>query len=342
MKNYNKYIVFFSGGKDSTACVLHLLDIGIPKDKIELWHHDVDGKGRTFMDWEITPAYCKAFAEALGLKIYFSWKNGGFEKEMLRNNSRTAPTSFETPDGLMQIGGDKGKESTRLKFPQTSPDLSVRWCSAYLKIDVGASALRNQKRFNNTRTLTISGERAEEALTPKNFKLYLSNELPDDKIKGRASYKTLEVDRSDLRNGKKFTRHVDRWRPIKDWKESEVWDIIKRYNIRVHPAYYLGFGRLSCKYCIFGNADQFKTAYKISPDQGNLLINYEKSFGYTIKSDKGKQIDLKSLMKSGISYDGIENKNLVNVATSFEYNLDVIMKDWYLPSGAYGKSSGPV
>jgi len=33
--DYDKIIVFFSGGKDSTACVLHLLDLGVPKEDIE-------------------------------------------------------------------------------------------------------------------------------------------------------------------------------------------------------------------------------------------------------------------------------------------------------------------
>ncbi len=135
MRNYDKYIVAFSGGKDSTACFLHLLDLGIDKDKIELWHHLIDGKDETFMDWEVTEDYCRKFAESFGVKIYFSWKDGGFKREMLRENSLTAPTVFETPNqGLIEVGGTRGKESTRRKFPQISPDLSVRWCSAYLKI----------------------------------------------------------------------------------------------------------------------------------------------------------------------------------------------------------------
>ncbi len=54
--SYDKFLVMFSGGKDSTALVLHLLDLGVPREKIELWHHDIDGKGRTFMDWEANRA----------------------------------------------------------------------------------------------------------------------------------------------------------------------------------------------------------------------------------------------------------------------------------------------
>jgi len=42
---YDKILVAFSGGKDSIACVLHLLDLGIPRSSIELHHHLVDGRG---------------------------------------------------------------------------------------------------------------------------------------------------------------------------------------------------------------------------------------------------------------------------------------------------------
>ena len=64
--NYDKYIVTFSGGKDSMACFLHLLEHGVSIDKIELWHQEIDGRGEHFFDWEITPDYCRKFAEAFG------------------------------------------------------------------------------------------------------------------------------------------------------------------------------------------------------------------------------------------------------------------------------------
>ena len=60
LHSYDKYIVSFSGGKDSTACFLYLLDNGIPLDKIELWHQDIDGREDTFFDWEVTPDYCRS------------------------------------------------------------------------------------------------------------------------------------------------------------------------------------------------------------------------------------------------------------------------------------------
>jgi len=117
--SYDHIICAFSGGKDSLACVLRLLELGV-RGKIELWHHDIDGReGSNLMDWPVTRAYVLRFAEALGLKIYFSWKKFGFEGELLRNNTATASTCFEVPGGeVVTVGGDSGKLGTRRKFPQ--------------------------------------------------------------------------------------------------------------------------------------------------------------------------------------------------------------------------------
>src|SRR3546814_13356546 len=73
-------------------------------------------------------------------------------------------------------------EGTRGKFPQLSPDLSVRWCSAYLKIDVMAASIRNQDRFLGKRTLVVTGERAQESVAS-------------------SKYQTFERHRTDTRDG---------------------------------------------------------------------------------------------------------------------------------------------
>lgn len=83
LTDYDRIVVFFSGGKDSVACVLHLLEMGVPGDRIELHHHDVDGReGSSLMDWPVTRSYVQAFGDAFGLRVLFSWKVGGFERVM--------------------------------------------------------------------------------------------------------------------------------------------------------------------------------------------------------------------------------------------------------------------
>jgi len=319
LKSYDTIVVAFSGGKDSVACVLHLLDLGVPREKIELWHHDVDGnEGSELMDWPITRDYCRKFAEAFQLPIYFSWKMGGFEGEMLREEARTQPIKFECPDGTVgQAGGTRGKLSTRRKYPQVSADLSTRWCSAYLKIDVCTTAINNQKRFRDHKTLIVTGERAQES-------------------SARSKYKVLEPHKSDNRNGKRVVRHVDQWRPVHKWSEEEVWAIIEAFSVNPHPCYKLGFSRCSCMPCIFGNADQWATVKKLDPERFEKLSGYEEEFGVTLK----RKVSLPILAERGTPYQ-MRHKDM-EAAMNRAFDEPIIVDRWELPSGAFGESCGPV
>jgi len=235
---YAVILVAFSGGKDSVACVLHLLELGVPAERIELWHHEVDGReGSTLMDWPCTPDYCRRFAEALGLRIYFSWRVGGFEGELLRVNAAPAAIRFETPEGQVVTAAGHGRSlGTRRRFPAPSRDPNVRWCSSAVKIDVMERALRRQARFLGQRTLVVTGERGQES-------------------DNRARYKTLEPHRARAGG-----RAVDHARPILRWDETHVWAIIERHRINPHPCYRLGWGRCSCACCIFAQRPVPETA----------------------------------------------------------------------------------
>ncbi len=320
LPSYDRFLVFFSGGKDSVACVLHLIEMGVDPRKIELHHHLVDGReGSTLMDWPVTSAYCKAFAEALGLKQYFSWKSGGFEQEMLRDKARTAPIVFEREDGsLCHSGGDLGTEGTRRKFPQVAASLMTRWCSAYLKIDVGARVITREDRFRTGKTLVVTGERAQESAA-------------------RAAYQGFERHRSDNRDGKRVTRHVDHWRPVHAWKEEEVWAIMRRHRINPHPAYHLGWGRTSCRTCIFGSANQWATIRKYMPDAFEAIANYEEMFGTTIQ----RKLSVRQLADKGVPYDCDPLWLRVACADVFSENI-IIEGEWALPPGAFGEGAGPV
>ena len=314
--DYDHVVVAFSGGKDSTAAFLHLLDRNVPKDRIELWHHDIDGRdGSHLMDWPSTPAYCGAFARAFDVPLYFSWRIGGFEREMLRDSTPTAPVNWENPDGSLGQAGGKGPPGTRLRFPQVSADISVRWCSGYLKIDVGVIALRNQPRFLGKKTLFISGERAEESPC-------------------RARYKEFEMDRTSTDK-----RTVHRWRPIHAWREQQVWEIVRRHRINPHPAYRLGWGRLSCRACIFGQADQWASLKAIDPVGFSVLSEYEREFGFTIHRTKS----IAEMAAMGSPFAGCANPQLIEEARDPNWNHPIILPEgsWQLPAGAFTKSGGP-
>lgn len=315
--NYDHFLVMFSGGKDSIVSFFALLEAGVPRSKIELHHHLVDGRESELMDWPVTESYCRAFAEAFGVKIYMSWRVGGIEREMLREHSRTAPVSFDSEEGVVKtVGGDRGGESTRMKFPQTTADLRLRWCSSVAKIDVMARILTHEPRFKNSRTLILTGERAEESTS-------------------RANYLQFEPHRADLRCGIKIRRHIDHWRPVHQMLETEVWAKIERYKVNPHPAYFLHWSRLSCRSCVFIGADEWATLRTYMPSAFNPIANYERQFKITIhrtrtvneQADRGTAFPLKFEM--------------LQLAESKTYYHPIIVDNWTLPPGAFKHTGGP-
>lgn len=327
LASYDRVLIMFSGGKDSAASFLHLVELGVSLEKVEVWHQLIDGRDqRILMDWPVTPDYCRAFAEAFSVPLYYQWKQGGFEGEMLRQNRATAATSFELPGGeVATAGGQSPKRGTRLQFPQVSPDLSVRWCSSYLKIDVASIAIRNQPRFRDSRTLVITGERAEES-------------------PGRAGYAVFEPHRSDPRaNGKPQAqngRWVDHWRPVHHWKEVQVWEILERFRVNPHPAYWLGWSRCSCMWCIFGNDDQWASGQYVHPDGIQVINRFEEQFERTIARDGRTVLERAA---AGTVYPRMVQR-YIPVAMSETYSEPIILPAddaWELPPGAFGDSCGP-
>lgn len=102
-----KFVVVFSLGEDSVACFLSLIDQGVPLGKIKLHHYLVDGNESSEpLGWPVTADYCKKFADAFGVRLSFSRKERGPEREMLRNHAPTAPMHFYSRAGQkMQVGG---------------------------------------------------------------------------------------------------------------------------------------------------------------------------------------------------------------------------------------------
>lgn len=321
LDSYQRVVIFFSGGKDGLACLLDLLDRGVPREKIELHHHNVDGEAlpgeEGLMDWPVTLAYCEALAKAFGVQFTTSYREGGIEREMLRENTRTAPVVFYKKGVRVQTGGTNGPLGTRRMFPQQSASLSTRWCSAAAKVDVGVAYLRNDEKFRNCRTLVITGERAEKSTA-------------------RAKYASFEVDRADLRHGA-VARHIDHWRSVKSWTEKQVWAIIERYRVAPHPCYPLGWGRASCLFCIFGNKNQWASARVVSPHGFAKIDGYERDFGVTIN----RQMSVTALADKGTPYPETANADLVRIAMSRTYDLPIFVDNWTLPAGAYGECSGP-
>lgn len=165
LEEYDHIIVLFSGGKDSLAAYEVLRELGVPKQKIELWHHSIDGgHPERRMDWPVTAAYVKAFADAEGVALRRSWRQNGFFGELYRLGA-SWPIQYDAGDGSVRTCPltDRQRRSQELRgrviskleraelegyglrgrFPAKSADLVTRWCSSYLKIMVSDSVLRD-------------------------------------------------------------------------------------------------------------------------------------------------------------------------------------------------------
>ena len=372
LETYDKFLVQFSGGKDSMACVLDLLDRGVPPEKIELWHQKIDGGNRHFMDWPVTEDYCRKIADHLGLPLFFQWREGGFEGELTKQDAKSGGYYYETGDGRVEYVpmGDRAEEDTRRKYPAQGCNLNTRWCSAYLKIDVAERAINNDPRYATKRGgkgakfMFVSGERAEEG--------------------GRRD----KYPEAELHGTNNKTRTMHHWRNVHKWSEQQVWDKMKEHGIMPHPAYRLGYGRLSCQHCIFADKNQVASNLELDPQGVQRIADYEDDFGHYINSGawkvgneyfETKKAAIEFIEEEGIDRDQLERMEKPDpnrpgkmkgttkgysilkkaaAGTSFvrdkpaelkqqamaeEYAMPVYINpsEWQIPDGAFKRAGGP-
>jgi len=203
LEDYSKVIIGFSGGKDSVACALTLYErlvaVGLdPRERMELWHHGVDGgpDDPKVWDWPCTDDYCRGVAAYLGVPLLYQYRKGGINRELWRTDECAQPVVYQTwGEGGELVWVDlEGKtacqdrhRNTRHQYPQVTANLQTRWCTSSAKIEVGEKALVNDPRFTGRTYLFVTGERRQES-------------------NNRARYSSVEEHRSNTVNREMWKR----------------------------------------------------------------------------------------------------------------------------------------
>lgn len=327
LEEYDHILIAESGGKDSVVCLFKMLEWGVPKEKIELWHQSVDGGPHDleFMDWPVTESYVKALGEHFGLKTAFQWRAGGIYGELMRKESLTGDVYYTRGGEIIHLPTTRGKKSTRLKWPMAGPDLRTRWCSPYVKIDVFRRVLNNHPDYigmdqQPKKILVVTGERREESAN-------------------RAKY--AEVELHPCHNKRRI---VHAWRPVIDYTERQIWDEYEKRRFLPHYAYLLGWNRTSCFGCIFSTKDLWAMMREIAPERFYRLVAVEKQLGHTIDPGRMTLEEKANLGSLSRLPKDARLSQWVNAALSRSFSAnDLIMPKWELPAGAMlGSAGGPV
>lgn len=386
LEDYDLIVILFSGGKDSMACYFKLLEMGVPKEKMELWHHDIDGGHPSRrMDWRCTQSYVRSFAEVEEVTLRVSYRVNGFFGELYRIGA-SEPIEWIDPETgeVMQCKLSRNylkcqelkKRCTedmeealkqygyRMKFPAKSGDLSRRWCSAYLKIAVADSVISNLDSIGQlgepggkrlkfpAKGGTHQGRRCSGSLkasvqdsvtsnldkTKENVKILIVSGERRGESAGRAMYNEMEIHRTNAE--KKFCRIVHQWRPVIDYSEKDVWEVLKRHRVNPHPCYRAGWNRCSCAMCIFSTPKLFAGIRELYPEEFWAMKQDEEILGFTLDN----KCDLDTFVgniKSCVSHrDGRAIENLI----TGEFTVDevYVKGTWMYPAGAFhGAEGGP-
>lgn len=386
LENYDLFVVLFSGGKDSAACYYKLLELGVPKDRIELWHHNIDGGHPTRrMDWKCTENYVRAFAAAEGVPLRISYRKNGFFGELYRIGA-SERICWEDPDSgetftcqpskkqvecerikelaLDDMESELKKYGYRMKFPAKAADLSTRWCSAYLKIAVADSVIANLDRLGQLEQIggkrhkfpakgtTHQGRWCSGALkaavadsvisnleeTRREKKILIVSGERRGESAGRSKYNEMELHRTNAAN--RNLRIVHAWRPVIDYSERDIWEVLRRHKLNPHPAYKCGWNRCSCCMCIFSMPSHFAGIKELYPEEYELLKQDELILKFTI--DNTQDLDTYVGCAKSCVYHG--DKEALHSLITGEYSVDdiYVKGEWRFPAGAFhGAEGGP-
>lgn len=141
---------------------------------------------------------------------------------------------------------------------------------------------------------------------------------------------------------KRTNRYFDRWRPVIDWTEHQVWTLMRRWGLVAHPCYHLGYSRASCQTCIFLHDNDWSSLQVLDPGRFELHVEIERWTGFTMARDH----DLSTRARRGVAFVDLDDPAVAlwrDRALSEHVGWSVVVEPeaWTLPAGAFRESGGP-
>lgn len=366
LEDYDMYVVLFSGGKDSTACFLTLLEkFGICRNphytgasgekrfldphgvlnKIELWHHCLDKGSNRVMDWKCTENYVKAFADYFGVKLRISYRVGGFYSELYRIGS-SMPICWEDPDSGVtftckktrnQIASDEIRNSTILSEEQKIVALKEYGYRHKFPAKTGVGP-KGGRWCSSALKMEVSTSVFSnfEGVQGKRI-LLISGERRAESA-NRSLYNEMEKDvksSAPIRYG----REVTRWRMVVDYTEKDVWNKFVLWGVEPPAVYKIGWSRFSCCFCIYSNCSHWKGLSELYPEEFQALCKDEEILHFTLDNKRS----LPEMIRGATSCVYNDARALWHIKTGQYAADDIETKGtWYYPAGAFhGTEGGP-
>ena len=291
----------------------------------------IDPETGEVMQCKLTPNYLKCrelkekctedmeeVLQQYGYRMKFPAKSGDLSRRWCSAYLKivVADSVISNLDRLEQLGELGGK---RLKFPAKGGTHQGRWCSGSLKAAVQDSVTSNlDKTKEDVKVLVVSGERRGESA-------------------GRAMYNEMEIHRTNAE--KKAHRIVHQWRPVIDYSEKDIWEVLKRHRANPHPCYRAGWNRCSCAMCIFSLPKHWAGIRELFPDWVSAVESDERILGFTLDN----KMTLAEYIGDAVSCVCHDDPKALFQLTSGVFSLnDVEQSEWVLPAGAFhGAEGGP-
>lgn len=176
---------------------------------------------------------------------------------------------------FVAVSRPQGDLLTQIEARGMFPSSTARYCTSDQKTGQVARVLTAET------TKALADRKARGIFSDRPVRILNALGLRAQESPARAKKVPFGPDKR-ASNGK---RAVDRWLPIFEMTEDEVWETIKASGVPSHPAYDAGMPRLSCCFCVLASKGALVRAAQLNPGLAEEYRAVEARIGHTFRQD---------------------------------------------------------